>query len=107
MVSPIARIRKLLAAVFGAPAHAQTWDQAHGDSMNAGYVNVTTAPATGTPQKIRTAAHSRPARALLSPPMAMCLSETTAAGCSASMPRAPPCRSPCSWKPAKPSPARR
>ncbi len=52
MVSPIARIRKLLAAVFGAPAHAQTWDQAHGDSMNAGYVNVTTAPATGTPRRI-------------------------------------------------------
>ena len=25
MVSPIALIRKLLAAVFGAPAHAQTW----------------------------------------------------------------------------------
>ncbi len=54
MVKPIAHvlIATLLAAVLAAPASAQTWDQAHGDSMNAGYANVTTAPATGTPRKI-------------------------------------------------------
>ena len=54
MVNPIARIliAALLAAMFAAPVKAQTWDQAHGDSMNAGYANVTTAPATGTPTLI-------------------------------------------------------
>jgi hypothetical protein len=54
MVKPIAHIliATLLAAVLAAPADAQTWDQAHGDSMNAGYANVTTAPATGTPRLI-------------------------------------------------------
>ena len=54
MVSPMTRIliATLLAAVLAAPVNAQTWDQAHGDSMNAGYANVTTAPATGTPTLI-------------------------------------------------------
>jgi hypothetical protein len=54
MVSPTTRIllATLLAAMFAAPVNAQTWDQAHGDSMNAGYANVTTAPATGTPRLI-------------------------------------------------------
>ena len=51
MVNPVARflIATLLAAAFAAPAWAQTWDQAHGDSMNSGYANVKTAPATGSP----------------------------------------------------------
>ena len=54
MINAIARILTvtLLAAVFAAPVNAQTWDQAHGDSMNAGYANVTTAPATGTPVRL-------------------------------------------------------
>ena len=54
MVNAITRILigTLLAAVFAAPVAAQTWDQAHGDSMNAGYANVTTAPATGTPARL-------------------------------------------------------
>jgi hypothetical protein len=54
MVNPIARIliATLLGAMFAAPVDAQTWDQAHGDSMNAGYANVSTAPATGTPRLI-------------------------------------------------------
>lgn len=54
IVDPIARIliAALLAATFAAPAGAQTWDQAHGDSMNAGYANVSTAPATGAPTLI-------------------------------------------------------
>jgi hypothetical protein len=54
MVNPVARflIAILLAASCAVPALAQTWDQAHGDSMNSGYANVKTAPAVGSPRVI-------------------------------------------------------
>jgi hypothetical protein len=48
MVNPITHLMAaaLLAAATAGPLHAETWNQAHGNSMNAGYANLTTAPAT-------------------------------------------------------------